>query len=174
MWENRNEVISENRKLHRAGTKKRQFKKTNDTQMKSENKTTETAASVTDFLNAVENEQKRLDSFQLVEIMREISGNEPKMWGPTIVGFGSYHYQYDSGREGDAPLIGFSPRKDAISLYVYAQGSDADVLLEKLGRYKKAVACIYVKKLSDIDRLVLKELAKEAIRFTSEKFTRTS
>jgi hypothetical protein len=83
------------------------------------NKTTETQNSVTDFINAVENDSKRNDAFELVKIMQEITGFEPKMWGPSIIGFGSYHYKYESGHEGDAPLAGFSPRKTALTVYFY-------------------------------------------------------
>lgn len=115
------------------------------------NKTTETEVNVTDFINSyVDNEQKRIDSFQLIELMREWSGFEPKMWGPTIIGFGSYHYKYASGHEGDAPLIGFSPRKAEFSLYVYSPTEENKHQLDDLGKFKMGKACIYVKKLSDI------------------------
>src|SRR5215218_8472327 len=120
--------------------------------MAKKNKTTETEVSVTDFINSyVDNEQKKADSFRLIELMREWSGFEPKMWGPTIIGFGSYHYKYASGHEGDAPLIGFSPRKAEFSLYVSAPGNDDKNLLAKLGKYKMGKACIYFKKLTDLN-----------------------
>lgn len=123
------------------------------------NKTTETNESIVDFINAfVEDETKKKDAFELVEIMQEVSHFEPKMWGPSIIGFGSYHYKYASGHEGDAPLVAFSPRKAAISLYVYTAPEDRDELLAKLGKHKPSKGCIYVKKLADIDVDVLKNM----------------
>lgn len=135
------------------------------------NKTTETDADVTDFINTyVDNEQKKADSFRLIELMREWSGFEPKMWGPTMIGFGSYHYKYASGHEGDALIIGFSPRKPEFSLYVSAPGDDNKDLIENLGKFKMGKACIYVKRLSDIDLDVLEKLCKATIRFIGEKY----
>ena len=125
------------------------------------NKTTETNTVVTDFINSyVDKEQKKEDSFRLMELMSKWTGFEPKMWGTSIVGFGSYHYKYASGHEGDAPLIGFSPRKTAFSLYVCAPTEENKHLLENLGNYKSGKACIYVKTLSDINILVLEEICK--------------
>ncbi len=137
--------------------------------MATKNKTIYTEASVTDFLNTVDNEQKRKDSFRLVELMQQWSGFAAKMWGPSIVGFGSYHYQYASGHEGDAPLIGFSPRKAALTLYVTGPGTDNDNLLAALGKYKKSKACIYVKKLDDLDLKVLEKISKASLKYISEK-----
>lgn len=134
------------------------------------NKTAPTSLSVTDFINAVDDEQKRKDSFDLVALMRSISGNEPKMWGPSIIGFGSYHYKYASGHEGDAPLIGFSPRKAAISLYVFTGLDQHKHLLNSLGKFKMGKACIYVKRLSDIDQSQLKALMKETIAYLQSKY----
>lgn len=123
------------------------------------NKTTETNESIVDFINAfVEDETKKKDAFELVKIMQEVSHFEPKMWGPSIIGFGSYHYKYASGHEGDAPLVAFSPRKAAISLYVYTAPEDRDELLAKLGKHKPSKGCIYVKKLADIDVDFLKNM----------------
>lgn len=123
------------------------------------NKTTETNESIVDFINAfVEDETKKKDAFELVKIMQEVSHFEPKMWGPSIIGFGSYHYKYASGHEGDAPLVAFSPRKAAISLYVYTAHEDRDELLTKLGKHKPSKGCIYVKKIADIDVGVLKNM----------------
>lgn len=134
-------------------------------------KTTYTGQDVTDFVNAyVDNEQKKADSFQLIEFMQEWSGEEPKMWGPTIVGFGNYHYQYASGHEGDAPVIGFSPRKAAFSLYVYSNTARSKELLAGLGKFKMSKVCIYVKKLSDINIAVLKALCIESIKYISEHY----
>jgi hypothetical protein len=130
------------------------------------NKTTATEVSVTDFINTfVDNEQKKKDSLRLVELMREWSGCEAYMWGPTIIGFGSYHYKYASGHEGDAPLIGFSPRKAEFSLYVYSPGEGNEHLLDDLGKFKMGKACIYVKKLSDINIDALEKLCKTSIDF---------
>src|SRR5690606_10250876 len=103
-----------------------------------------------------------------MDLMREWSGFEPKMWGPTIIGFGSYHYKYASGHEGDAPIIGFSSRKAAFSLYVYTPTEDNAHLLDGLGKYKLAKACIYVKKLSDINIDVLERLCKHSIQYINE------
>lgn len=123
------------------------------------NKTTETNESIVDFINAfVEDETKKKDAFELIKIMQEVSHFEPKMWGPSIIGFGSYHYKYASGHEGDAPLVAFSPRKATISLYVYTAPEDRDELLAKLGKHKPSKGCIYIKKLADIDIDVLKNM----------------
>jgi len=133
------------------------------------NKTAETEVSVIDFINSyVDNDQKKIDSFRLVDLMTEWSGFLPKMWGPTIIGFGSYHYKYASGHEGDSPLIGFSPRKAEFSLYVYSPTEDNKHLLDDLGKFKIAKACIYVKKLSDINILTLEKLCKMTIVYINE------
>jgi|SRR5690606_21370534 len=134
------------------------------------NKTTETENSVIDFINTVENQQKRADSYKLLELMRDVSGYEPKMWGPRIIGFGSYHYKYASGHEGDAPLIGFSPRKAAISLYVFTGLDQHRHLLNDLGKYKAGKACIYIKKLSDINEQQLVKLIHETIAYLKSKY----
>jgi hypothetical protein len=133
------------------------------------NKTTETTKSVSGFIKAVDNETKRNDSLQLVALMKEISGFEPKMWGPTIIGFGTYHYKYDSGHEGDAPLIGFSPRKDAIVLYLESDFPKRESLLKKFGKHKTGASCVYVKKLADIDMTVLKEMVNASLQHTQTK-----
>jgi hypothetical protein len=133
------------------------------------NKTTETETDVTGFINAtVENEQKKQDSFRLIELMREWSGFEPKMWGPTMIGFGSYHYKYASGHEGDAMLIGFSPRKAEFSLYITAPGNENEKLLGELGKYKMGKACIYFKRLSDLNLDTLEKLCKASIKYLSK------
>lgn len=134
--------------------------------MKTKNKTAETEVNVMEFINSyVDNEQKKEDCFRLLELMRAWSGFEPKMWGPTIIGFGSYHYKYASGHEGDAPLIGFSPRKAEFSLYAYAPTAESELVLQRLGKYKKAVACIYFKRLSDLNLDALEKLCGLAIDF---------
>lgn len=125
------------------------------------NKTIETEVSVVDFINSyVASDQNKVDSFRLIDFMREWSGFEPKMWGATIIGFGSYHYKYASGHEGDAPLIGFSPRKMEFSLYVFSPTPDNKHLLDDLGKFKIGKACIYVKRLSDINILCLENYAR--------------
>ena len=130
------------------------------------NKTTETEVNVNDFITSfVDNDQKRQDSFELIELMKKWSGFEPKMWGPTMIGFGSYHYKYDSGHEGDSMIIGFSPRKNEFSLYVVAPGKDYSSLLDKLGTYKMGKACIYFKRLSDLNIKTLEAICKETIQY---------
>lgn len=130
-------------------------------------KTKQTSVNVKDFILAyADTEQKQKDSFELLDLFEELSGYEPKMWGQSIIGFGSYHYKSERSRqEGDWPLIGFSPRKAAISLYVYTGAKEHEYLLEGLGKYKMGKACIYIKKLSDINQDVLRKLAKETINF---------
>ena len=133
------------------------------------NKTTQTEVDVIDFIDSyVDNEQKRSDSLALIEYMKDWSGFEARMWGPTIIGFGSYHYKYASGHEGDAPMIGFSPRKAQFSLYVYSKTEKSDDLLNSLGKFKMGKACIYVKKLSDIHISVLERLCQETIAYLNE------
>lgn len=133
------------------------------------NKTTETKISVTDFINSyVDNAEKKADSFRLIELMSEWAGFKPKMWGPTIIGFGSYHYKYASGHEGDSPLIGFSPRKAEFSFYVFSPTEENKHLLNNLGKYKIGKACIYVKKLSDINIVALEKLCKATIEYLNE------
>lgn len=137
--------------------------------MAKKNKTEETDVNVTDFINSfVDNEQKIADCFELIGLMSKWSGNEPKMWGPTIIGFGSYHYKYASGHEGDAAIIGFSPRKTEFSLYVYNPSEENEQFLKDLGKFKMGKACIYVKKLSDINIEVLEKLAKSSIEYVKK------
>ena len=128
-----------------------------------QNKTTENELSVPDFLNTIPDENKRADCFNLSDNLSLTTGFKAKMWGNAIVGFGSYHYKYESGREGDAPLVGFSPRKDAIALYLSSQFKDREELLAKFGKHKTAKACIYLKKMSDIDVAILKEMTINSV-----------
>lgn len=130
------------------------------------NKTTETTQSVSDFLNLVADENKRADGYRMLSIMQDQTGLEASMWGPSIIGFGSYHYKYASGHEGDAPLVGFSPRKDAISLYTALDPAKREDLLQRLGKHKAGKGCIYIKKLSDVNQEVLKEMIDESVRFS--------
>jgi hypothetical protein len=133
------------------------------------NKTIPTEVDVFEFIESyVDNEQKKADSLALIELMREWSGFEPQMWGPTIIGFGSYHYKYASGHEGDAAMLGFSPRKAQFSLYVYSKTEKSDALLNELGKFKMGKACIYIKKLADIDITILEQLCKETIAYLNE------
>ena len=132
-------------------------------------KTTYTGENVTDFINSyVDKDQKKADSFRLIELMKEWSSAEPKMWGPTIIGFDNYHYKYASGHEGDAPVLGFSPRKSAFSLYVFSDTERSKLLLAELGKFKMGKACIYIKKLADINISALKELCLESIEYINE------
>lgn len=135
------------------------------------NKTSYTNKNVNEFIDSfVDDQQKKEDSFQLIELLKEFSNEEPKMWGPSIIGFGNYHYKYASGHEGDAPILGFSPRKNALTLYVYSDTEKSKELLSDLGKFKKSKACIYVKRLEDIDVSVLKEICLETIAFISENY----
>ena len=127
-----------------------------------ENKTQKTGASVKGFLASVENKRRREDGLTLLEMMREITGLEPEMWGPSIIGFGDYHYKYESGREGDMCLIGFSPRKQSLSLYIMAGSERFDDLLSRLGKHRKGASCLYVNKLADVDMDVLRDLVRES------------
>lgn len=134
-------------------------------------KTAETAKDVNEFiLEFTDSEQKRKDSYELIQLMEEISGFKAKMWGPSIIGFGSYHYKYASGHEGDAPLLGFSPRKAALSLYVYTGLPEHEYLLKDLGKFTKGKVCIYAKKLSDINRDSLVKLMQESLNYMKEKY----
>jgi Domain of unknown function (DU1801) len=128
------------------------------------NKTTETSKSVTAFINTASDETKREDSFQLIELITRETGFEPKMWGPSIVGFGNYHYRYESGREGDMPLAGFSPRAAAIVLYLSGNFEKRDELLQTLGKYKTGKGCVYIKRLEDIDIAVLKKMIVNSVK----------
>ena len=134
------------------------------------NKTAETENSVNDFINTVEDITKRTDAFELVQIMQEQTRFESKMWGPSIIGFGSYHYKYTSGHEGNAPLVGFSPRKDAISLYLYCSLENKEDLLSKLGKHKAGKSCIYIKKLTDIDVEILKKMISYSVQNLTELY----
>jgi hypothetical protein len=126
-------------------------------------KTKRNEGDVEAFLNAVPDEKKRQDSFAILELMKQVTGEEPVMWGDSIVGFGSYHYKYASGREGDWFLTGFSPRKQNLTLYIMAGFDEFEHLLSKLGKHSTGKSCLYVKKLDDVDTNVLKELVKQSV-----------
>lgn len=134
-------------------------------------KTKQNDTNVHDFVNSyADTEQKKKDSFKILKLMQDVTGYEPKMWGDSIIGFGQYHYKSERSRqEGDWPLVGFSPRKAAISLYVYSGCSGQDELLKELGKFKMGKACIYIKKLSDINQEILKKLIKSTIEFLQSK-----
>jgi len=135
-------------------------------------KTKQNDADVIEFINSfADTEQKRKDSFELLKLMQDTTGFEPRMWGNSIIGFGKYHYKSERSRqEGDWPLVGFSPRKAAISLYVYSGGAGQEDMLKDLGKYKMGKGCIYVKKLSDINTDTLKKLIASTIEFLEKKY----
>lgn len=135
-----------------------------------ENKTRPTGETVTDFLNRVENQRRREDAFELKTLMEEISGDEATMWGSSIIGFGSYHYKYESGREGDAMRVGFSPRKANLVCYIMLGFSDYQGLLDRLGKFKTGKSCLYINKLDDIDRDVLRELIEKSLEDMKVKY----
>lgn len=136
----------------------------------SEPKTKRNRKSVTKFLNSVENERRRNDAFEICKLMESITKCKPEMWGDSIVGFGTYHYVYASGREGDWMLTGFSPRKTSLTLYIMTGFDKFDELLEQLGKHKKSKACLYINKLEDVDIKVLKKIIRESIKAIKKKY----
>lgn len=128
-----------------------------------ENKTKPTEVSVTAYIKAIADESKRADAKALVKLMQKASGEKAKMWGPSIIGFGSYHYKYESGREGDAPVIAFSPRKAATVVYGAIGFTGAEKLLAKLGKHTTGKGCLYIKKLSDVDLKVLDAMVVKSL-----------
>ena len=128
-----------------------------------ENKTKATNVSVSAYIEGLTDATRRSEARELVEVMQRASGEKPKLWGPSIVGFGSYHYKYDSGREGDMPLISFSPRKAAMVLYSMLAHAEAKAVLAKLGRHTTGKGCLYIKKIADVDKTVLETLIKNAV-----------
>lgn len=135
---------------------------------KAKPKTTETTKSVTAFVKTID-KTRQADCMGIIEIMQKETGFEPKMWGPAIIGFGSYHYKYESGHEGDAPIVGFSPRKAEFALYI-ANFSGKEELLKKFGKHKTAKSCVYIKKLEDIDTGVLKKLVTGSVKHHQAKY----
>jgi Domain of unknown function (DU1801) len=132
-------------------------------------KTKETENSVIEFIENVDNPKKKEDAYKLLDIFAETTGYKAKMWGPSIIGFGSYHYKYATGHEGDAPLVGFSPRKAKISLY-FAPGDSREELLGKFGKHTTGKGCVYINKIADIDVDVLKELINQSVKFLQETY----
>ncbi len=137
---------------------------------KAQNKTRPTAQSVTAFIDAVENDVRRRDARTLLAMMEKITGEKPTMWGPSIIGFGVYHYKYESGREGDFLNVGFSPRKANLSIYILGSIAEDDPLLSKLGKYKTGKGCLYVNRLEDVDAGVLEKLIAKSYRATRKKY----
>lgn len=135
-------------------------------------KTKKNNKDVHEFIRSfADTEQKQKDSFELLRLMQEFTGHKPNMWGTSMIGFGQYHYKSEkSKQEGDWPLVGFSPRKQAISLYVYTGSKEHEYLLKDLGKFKLGKACIYIKKLDDINQEVLKKIMKETINFLQLKY----
>ena len=132
-------------------------------------KTQKNDGDVIAFLNSVAHEKRRTDSFKVLELMKEVTGETPKMWGDSIVGFGEYTYKYASGREGNWMRTGFSPRKQAITLYIMDGFAKYDKLMKKLGKHKTGVSCLYIKRLGDVDSDVLNELIVESVNHVKEK-----
>ncbi|MER2089380.1 MAG: DUF1801 domain-containing protein [Sporosarcina sp.] len=135
-----------------------------------EQKTKETNDSVIEFIENVENPKKRADAYLLLTLFSEITGYEAKMWGPSIIGFGSYHYVYKTGHEGDAPLVGFSPRKAKISLYFAPGDTEREALLARFGKHTTGKACVYINKVDDIDTDVLRELIVQSVTFLQKQY----
>lgn len=135
-----------------------------------ENKTKPSKVSVTAFMNSIEDKQKRLDARKVAAMMREATGSRARMWGANIVGFGEYHYKYDSGREGDFMITGFSPRKQALTLYVIPGFKHFEPLMNKLGKYKTGKSCLYVKRLADVDEKVLKQLIVGSVKHMRKNY----
>ncbi len=138
-----------------------------------ENKTQPTEVDPEDFLNALDHPKRKEDGFVLLDMLKRVTGWPPVMWGPTIIGFGSYHYKYDSGREGDHLVTGFSPRKTALTLYIMPGYRDIDHLLKRLGKHKIGKACLYINKLEDVDLDVLEEIVVEGVDYMKKNYVVT-
>jgi Domain of unknown function (DU1801) len=132
-------------------------------------KTKPTALAPRDFIAAVRDPARRTDAEALARIFQRATGEKPVMWGPSIIGFGTYHYRYESGREGDMCLAGFSPRSTAFALYALSGAKGEDALLARLGKFKRAKACLYIKRLGDVDASVLEELVRSSAAHTRER-----
>ena len=134
-----------------------------------ENKTKPTQQSVADYIATIPEAPRRADAQALLNLMQAATGEEPKLWGPSIIGFGTYHYRYETGREGDTLIVGFSPRKPATVLYGLRAAPDVEAMLEKLGKHTTGKGCVYIKKLADVDQKVLAELIKKSATATRAK-----
>jgi len=139
-----------------------------------ENKTRPTKLSVAAFVGAIADASRRADAKALVKLMQSASGEKPQMWGPSIIGFGSHHYRYESGREGDMPLVGFSPRKAATVVYGVIGSSDSKTLLAKLGKHSTGKGCLYIKKLADVDQEVLNAMIVTSLAATRARHSKTA
>ena len=135
-----------------------------------DNKTKAIKLSVTSFINSIDDKQKRADARKVAAMMRKATGKRAKMWGSSIVGYGTYHYKYESGREGDFMVTGFSPRKQALTVYVMPGFSHFDKLMAKLGKYKTGKSCLYIKRLSDVDEKVLERLIDSSVIHMRKKY----
>ena len=133
-------------------------------------KTGKNDSNVIGFINGIEDEQKRRDCHEVMQIMKEVTGKDPEMWGNSIVGFGSYHYKYESGREGDWFLTGFSPRKQNLSLYIMAGFSQYESLLADLGKYKTGKSCLYIKRLQDVNLDILRKMIDSSVLMIEKKY----
>ncbi|MBV9964030.1 MAG: DUF1801 domain-containing protein [Parafilimonas sp.] len=133
-------------------------------------KTKQTDKNVVKFLDTISDETKRKDSFEIIELMQEVTGLPPKMWGTSIIGFGSYHYKYESGHEGDMCIIGFSPRKNNIAIYGMGGEERNKDLLAALGKHKTGKGCLYINKLSDVNADVLKNIFKASFEYLNKKY----
>lgn len=142
------------------------------TTVMAENKYLPSESVAEDFLGTVEDPRRREDSYRLLELMREATGRPAVMWGANMVGFGSYHYRYDSGREGDSLAVGFSPRKKKLALYGLSYAPEAAELLSKLGKHKKGEGCVYINSLDDVDRSVLRELIRTGYEYVTTHLDR--
>lgn len=138
--------------------------------MSQQNKTKPNKVSPLEFIELVENRTRREDALVLLEMMQKITGEEPVMWGPSIIGFGSYHYKYESGREGDMCRTGFSPRKQSLSLYIMGDSEHYQELLDRLGKHKKSKGCLYINKLSDVDIEVLEKLIRKGLEVLENEY----
>lgn len=135
-----------------------------------ENKTQPTKASVTSFIAAIEDDERRAEVRKVAAMMRKATGNKAQMWGPSIVGYGTYHYKYASGREGDFMITGFSPRKQALTVYILPGFENFATLMSKLGKYKTGKSCLYIKRLSDVDDKVLERLISESVKYMRKHY----
>ena len=135
-----------------------------------ENKTKETKASVDKFIGTIKEKTTREDCYKIIELMKSVTKEEPKMWGSSIIGFGTYHYKYSSGREGDMCITGFSPRKQNLTIYLMGGFEKQKPQLEKLGKYKTSKACLYIKSLDDVDQKILKEMIVNSVNYMKKTY----
>lgn len=137
---------------------------------KAKNKTTENDLDVSEFINKISDTPKRIDSQEVLDLMQKLTGENPKMWGSSIIGFGKYHYKYESGREGDFMKIGFAPRKNNLAFYIMPGVEKYDHLLQKLGKYKTGKSCLYINKLNDVDQSILEQLILTSFEYMTKKY----